>query len=134
MKISNIGRAEHRLLSSEIQAAVADIATKYGVKLTVGGGNLGTNEGMIKIQVALEVTASGKSAAEEKFARYCHYFGMEPDHYGTTVRIQNAFFKIVGLNPSAPKNSIELERVSDGKNFKCPLSTVKSQLPMKKAA
>lgn len=134
MQIKELGRAEHRALSAAITNALKKVGDDFGVDLVAGGGTLGAGTGVIKVAVTIRNTSAGVSGAEMDYKRYAGYLRMPPDGYGKQVKIGNQLFRIVGLNPSAPKNCVELQRVIDGKSFKCPRESVIGQLTTAKAA
>lgn len=57
--------------------------------------------------------------------RDCVSCGLKPEDFGAVVTLQGTQFRLVGLNPSRPKNDVEIERVRDGKRFKCSSDAVR---------
>lgn len=134
MKMTKIGRPEHRLLSDTVLDALKDVETRFNVKFSTSGGMTGQNRGMIKLDVEIADVGGGMSAAEANFRATAHYYGLSPDDFGKTIRLSGATFKIAGISPSRPKNPIDIERIGDGKSYKCPAHTIKLALPKPMAA
>jgi hypothetical protein len=51
--------------------------------------------------------------------RWCKDLGFKPEDFGKVITLRNVEFRLTGLNPSRPKNDVEMVRVRDGKRFKC---------------
>lgn len=135
MKITNFGSAEHRLLSAAIQKAISDVADEFGVDIRVGGGNVGSTKGMIKVEVAVRDTGTGKSAAQVEFEAYCHWYGLAKEDFGRTFISNRDLFRVSGVLPRGQRFTISADRVSDGRRFKFTADTVKRSLtPLKAAA
>lgn len=134
MKITNFGSAEHRLLSAAIQKAISDVADEFGVDIRVGGGNVGPHKGMIKVEVEVRDTGTGKSAAQVEYEAYCHWFGLTKEDFGRTFVVNRDLYRISGILPRGQRYNVSAERVSDGRGFKFPADTVKRALPALKVA
>jgi hypothetical protein len=57
--------------------------------------------------------------------RNCAACGLKPEDFGSVITLQGTQFRLVGLNPRCPKNDVEIERVRDGKKFKCSSDAVR---------
>lgn len=134
MKITNFGRTEHRLLSAAITKALKAVGDEFGVDLTAGGGQVGTGVGRVNVEVKVRETAAGIDGARALWDQMCGYYGLKPEHYGTTFYSNGVMFKITGLTTSRPKYPVDAIRVADSRAFKFPTSTIISKLPMKAAA
>lgn len=125
--------AQHRQVSAEVIAALKAVGDKFGIDFRTNGGNIGAGGGMIKLEVNLRDSASGKSQAKIMWDAYCHLYGLAKEDFGAIFHTGRDAYKITGINRSAPKYPIMGERLGDRKGFKFPASTVKFGLPKKAA-
>jgi hypothetical protein len=111
MKITQVGRTEHRLLSQEIGEAIKAIGTKYGVTFDVGGGTVGAMTGRIHVNVEIMPEAGGMTAAEKEFKAWCGRIGMKPEHWAQTFISNGRLFRISGLKIGSPKYDLLADEV-----------------------
>lgn len=109
MTIHTFGKDEHKAITARILAAIKDIEKEFGVTIANHGGTVGKHEGVIKLGVKVNTTASGINPEEENFKRYAELFGMKPDWFGKWVPVNGTPHKIVGLNARASKNTVIIE-------------------------
>lgn len=134
MKITNFGRAEHRLLSAAIEKAIQQVAADHGVTLKAEGGQYGTVKGMIRIAVEVETKAGEMTHAEKEYRNYAHWLGLDPNGFGKTVIVDGKPFKVSGLKPSAPKFNVLAVCARTGKTFKLMARSIQAQIPAPKVA
>jgi hypothetical protein len=60
--------------------------------------------------------------------RHCVACGLKPENFGAIITLQGTPFRLTGLNPRCTKNDVEIERVRDGKRFKCSSLAVRRAL------
>lgn len=112
-------------LRDEIKDAIQAVADKHNLTIQLGRGNFTPNRYALKLEIFTQNTL-GRSPAQEKrekeFITYCKLYGFSPQDLGRTVVYQGLEYKIIGLNSSAPKNPICLER--DGRTYKAPAETI----------
>ena len=131
--LNNFGRNEHRLISTEVIAALKEVGDKFGITFSTKGGEIGGTGGMIKLGVDIKDTAGAASRAKTMWDAYAPRLGLDKDDFGAIFVTAQGSYKITGVNPSAPKYPIEAQRVGDRKPYKFPVWTVKQGLPKKAA-
>lgn len=128
MKISSVGKPEHRLISAAVIAALKAVGDEFGVDFSSHGGELGSNRGMMKLRFDVR-GVGGVSNVQTTFERHAQMVGLNPNCFGKTFQSRGIFYKVTGLNISAPKYPVECERVHDGASFKFTVNTVNTQFP-----
>ncbi len=58
------------------------------------------------------------------------FFGLE---LGATTILQGRTFKLIGINPRAPKNAMQIQEISSGRKFKCSEAAFKAGMTKKKS-
>jgi hypothetical protein len=116
-----------RQMGKEIEEAVASIAEKHGVDISYGGGRYDVLSATLKLKISAR-TSDGKTKAQVDFENYAKLYDLDPSLLGQTVKMRNRHYKIVGLNPRCTKNAVSLERVPDGRGFKCSPEHLKTYL------
>jgi hypothetical protein len=120
MKIS---KALLKALREDMDQALKTVAIKYGLEsLTTGSCSFDETEATFKVTAKCKVSVATKVA---KNVLEMQMVGLQESDLNREVEIQGAMFKIVGANTRSRKNCVEIERVSDGKSFRCPLSSVR---------
>jgi hypothetical protein len=121
-----------RNLRIEIDAALAALGAKHGLRLKAGSARYDANG--LDATFKLEVTQGGADgaqaildAARNEFAQMARLYGMQPDWFGKPFILNGYRFTVDGLAPGRHKNAVKIKR-SDGKGFVCPPSTVISKL------
>lgn len=138
-----ITRSLLRTLREEINAALAELGQKHGVTLVADGAKFTDMSARFVLSVApADEETQGQIAAgvdpklakaEADYKSQCKLYGADEDWLGKTITLQRSQFKVVGLLPSKTKNCILIQRISTGKNFIVPPSTVRSCLAIFKA-
>ena len=96
-------KEEFITLRSEMETALAAIASKYNCEVHVG--NIKYDDITTDITVSLKSKGTdGKSADQLNFEKYCGQFGFKPEDYGFTFTDNGKTFEFVGFNPKARKN------------------------------
>jgi hypothetical protein len=134
MKINKLDRAEHRLLSTAMIAALKDVGDKFGVDFTAAGGVIGMGDGVVKIGVKIRDTGNGVSGAKRDWNIWAERYGLTKEMFGETIVLQNTAYKIVGIKPGSPKYTVQIERLYDKKIFGTTVLSVTRALPKKIAA
>lgn len=101
-------------IASDIEAALAAVATKHGVIIQRGGGKFNDRTFTLKLLVELQGEA-GAEAAKREFARDCDLFGLTPECYGVVFGGQ---YRLTGIDLRKREYPLIGERISDGKRFK----------------
>jgi len=113
--ITQFDKATCRTLGLEIEAALAAVAAKHGLKATYGGGSFDPSQFTCKIRLELATDNPNAETAERaKFTQLCDLFNLKADDYGAVIRShRHGDLTIVGFEPSRPKFPIKV-RKADG--------------------
>lgn len=113
---------------SEMEAALATIATKYNCDVSIG--NIKYDDINTDISVSFRSKGTdGKTADQLNFEKYCGQFGFKPEDYGFAFTDKGKTYTFVGFNPKARKNYCIL-RCGD-KTFVTSPDGIKIQMAMK---
>ena len=136
MIIKSIDREVCRALRTELDAALAAVAKRHGVVISLGNARFTASTIDFKLGVAIP-SGDGPtpvSAEEVKGAAYLRAsalaaeFGAKPEWLGTTFRHAGNEYRVAGLNPKKPKNCMMITRVSDGRRLVCNPAFIASAL------
>ncbi len=105
-----------REIQSEMATALQGIAQKYNISIVQGGGSVGPIECKLSFQVKVKVKdqAAAEDAERAVFNRFCHGFGLKPEHFGAMIVVKGETRQLVGLAPNRPKYPIKLKNVATG--------------------
>lgn len=126
-----LSRDEVRDVADKLDAELAEVGKRLGLKLTLGRCKYGeTME--FKLEVAkVQADGTAPSREAETFKRGAALYGLQPSDLGRHFRGNGGQeFVIVGLNPRAHKMPIIGKRVYDGKRFKFSAASVKMGLAL----
>lgn len=110
-------RAKVKLLRDICQAALAEIAAKNKLEITVGRGSYTDNSVNFKLEIA-ELGTNGESPAVKDFDRYAGLFGLKPEDFGVMFTYGGRQFKLVEICPRRPKFPFVGEDITTNKRFK----------------
>lgn len=132
MKITNINRQAHHLLSDAVKKALAQVEADFGVTFTPAGGHLGMMKGDIRLNVEVVPVAGTKSAAQIEFEMYAGRIGLLPSDFGRVFRSSHSGrrFKINGVLLGGRKYDMSAEELGTGKSFKFIARGIAHQLRM----
>ena len=116
-KLTSFMRAEHRMVSDRIVAALKALEVELGVTFSTAGGIYGQTEGVVKIAVSL-AKAPGVDALKDKFVSMANYYGFKATDYQRVFWHDGTQYRLVGFNAGSPKFQVSVQRVYDGKTFK----------------
>jgi len=119
-----MNQSNFRAFNKAFKDAVKELEETFGVEIKQSGGSYDENHFTATLTVTNTSTASGKSVEQETFEQNASMYGFNKEDYNMTFDIRGEKFNLYGLNPRAPKNACKIRRVSDGKEFKCPLRTL----------
>ena len=103
---------------ADFKKAVADLETKYDVKIELGGTSYSKAEMHFKTTIKNN-TVDGVDFAEAEFSKLAFMYGFEPKDYNKVVKLGKEEFNLVGFNRKARKNTCMIKRVSDGADYVC---------------
>lgn len=112
-----------KTLRQEIDAALATVAKKNGIALSMGNIRFSGEEFHAKLEAVVTSTnASGLSLSETKMKKaledFGSLYGVTGKEYGKTFFSNGRTYKLVGLKPSHPKFPFIGQDVNTGKQFK----------------
>ena len=118
MEIKTLDRQNIRLINSEINNAVQEVAKKYGVEIKTGSSSYTSNSATTKVVISTVGDDGVVMTREvEDFNNNKELFGITKN-IGDTFSHRGVEFKIAGLMPRSRKFPVLGKRVSDGKEFK----------------
>lgn len=121
-KIKKIERQETRLLVDETLTVLQKAMNKYGIEVgQAGGARYGGDTMTLKVE--FKVPALAEESAKKDYEMYMEMYGVEAP-YGFEFNISGTTYRTIGLNHKAPKNRVILKNMSNGRNARCPASTV----------
>jgi len=122
-KVTAFNRQNIRQINSELEAALKQVAEKYGLEVKLGNTRFTGDNFTTKVQVAT-VAEGGITMSKEAtdFNRYKTILGINMD-LGQEFQRSGKTFTIVGLKPRSKKYPI-LAKCSDGKTYKLPVDLV----------
>lgn len=124
-KVTSFNRQNIRQINSEIESALASIAKKYGVELSVGNTRFTSSNFSTKIEVAT-IASNGTVMTKEAldFNRYRSLKGIQLN-LGDSFQRNGKTYTVVGYKPRSHKYPV-LASCSDGKTYKLPINLVNS--------
>ena len=118
MKIDKFDKPVLRLISADIEAALAPVAAKYGITFVYKGARFLEKSATFKIEGAT-IGAGGvvQNKDREMFKLYARSYGLSPSDLDRQIGYgwQREQYILIGLNTRRPKYPIVAKRVSDGK-------------------
>ena len=111
----------------EIDEALKVVAQKYGMTVHVGNIKFSSDNFVVKTDFKVIQKASDGSVIDPRkieFEKNAILFGFKPSDFGKEVVIQGEKFQLTGLKLGASKRPCVITRVSDGKNFVCPVINI----------
>ena len=108
---------------------VKTLETEYNVKITLGSISYGSQNFSGKITCTNTDKVLGENVTENQkaeFEMFAPLVGMKKEDYGKTILQGKKLYKIVGINPNAPKNCVILE--CGGKTYRGSASLVNRSL------
>lgn len=109
----------------DVEAALAEVAKKYGVDIKGGNISYGENDLTLK----LNVTRTDKDVQKEEFLNNIRYAftAFTADDYLKTFTIKGTDYQLVGFRPRT-KYSVIGKRVKDGKEYGFTYDAVKAAM------
>ena len=122
-KINQFDRQTLRALRVDLDAAMASIASKYGIQLNAGNISYTAETATIKVQAGV-ISKSGQVVTKEAqaFNQYKRLVGLGNLNIGDAINIQGKEYTISGYKPRS-KNAVIVQR--DGRGYKVSVEMVK---------
>lgn len=112
---------------NDVREALKAVAEKYGVEINPTNVKYDDIDFTLTLEVVRLVNGTS-DANESLWSYYYKAYGFEREDYGKTVIIDNAEFKISGIDSKSKKYPIILTRVKDNKKYGYSIASVKEAL------
>jgi hypothetical protein len=103
-----------------LEADFKALCAKYGMEFAGFSGKVGAADLELKLKAKIGGAEKVQEVAEKEYKMYARMLGLPEDGFGARFMIGGEMFKVVGVQPSKPKNCVKLLRLKDGKSFQCP--------------
>ena len=128
MKIAKFDKPTLRLISVDMEAALAAVASKYGITLTYNGARFFENNATFKIEGAT-IGAGGiaNNRERESFKSLAPLYGLKASDLDREIAYgwKKELYVITGLNTRRTKYPIVARRIKDNKTLLLTLDGVK---------
>src|SRR4051794_28034538 len=118
--ITPLDKAACKRVVEEARPALEEVAARLGLTVKFGGGKFDPEVGTFspKIEFAID------GVEERKFRADAWTVGLEPDDWHREFTTNGKRFRLVGVNPRAPKFALLVEEVATRKKFKLGVTAV----------
>jgi hypothetical protein len=124
-----IDRQTVRSVREDLDHALREIGERHGLNLRTGSATFTAVKFTMKIEASVVDTDGVDLAAQREFKVNAFRYGLPDDAFGKEFTGWDGIrYRVVGLKPRRRKFPISAVRVSDGRAFKFPVSTVSSIL------
>lgn len=119
-----------KTIRNDIDAALATVEAKHGVKFNLGNIRFNSNDFRAKLECVSATNASGNTVNPDqvKFEANAFMFGIKKDAFGKTFKIGKSNYKITGLNPRRHKYPVSAIRVASGRSYKFAVRQLPTRL------
>ncbi|MBC8421942.1 MAG: hypothetical protein H8E03_00820 [Pelagibacteraceae bacterium] len=114
-----------KMISSDIEKALGDVATKYNVEIKHGNASYGSENMSLKLKVST-IGNDGSVMTKEAtdFNTYASMYGITKS-LGDVINYMGGEYKIVGFKPRSKKWPVIVEKLNHGGRYKFPVDIVK---------
>ena len=125
MKVSKFDKPSLKVIREAMNAALKDVESKYGIKVSVGNASYSSDEVTFKVK-ANTVGQGGQVNSKEAnmWALYADMNGIGHLSVGDTITLQGKPFTIAGWNTRAKKSPVNITD-QNGRSYKCSVAMVK---------
>ena len=102
---------------SDVNTALKEVATKYGITLSAGSIKYGTNEFTCRLE-GKRKEVDGKPFEQAEFEKYAKLYGFEPTDFGRCFTSGGKRYKIVSLKTKNRSYPIIAKNVGTGTSYK----------------
>ena len=117
--ITNIGKAECKILSEEIEGVIRQTLDKYGLTASYAKGKYERGGHTATLSFKIDVPAMAEKAAN----REAKVLGAEFD-MGYVFKSSGTEFEVTGFNMRRHKYPVSAKNILTGRQFKFPVETV----------
>lgn len=129
MKIYSFDKETIRMIRSELQLAVRDIETRYGIQLTAGRAKYSEKSASMTIDMAT-ISNNGEVLDREREFVIANltWLGLKAEHLEATFRIGNDTFKLKGYKRARHAKPFSVVSVTTGMTYVTSDSSVRAGL------
>ena len=124
-KIKNIGRAECKVISAELEAVIQKTMNKYGLTVTYANGKYGGHTATLSFK--LDVPAMAEKVAVQDARLLGANFGL-----GYEFVSNGENFKVVSFNLRRRKYPVSADNLRNGKSYKFTVDSINRKIEIVK--
>lgn len=117
-------KAYHGALDAELK----EVFARYGLAFSGSSARIGMGECILTCKTKTGGEEEQQKVQAERWAMYAEMLGLPVDGFGKRYNLQGHVFEVIGCDPGKPKNCALIRRVSDGKEFKCPPTSLRNRV------
>lgn len=121
--IKSFDRPTVRKLSEEAEAALAEVAAKYGLQLARESGSFAAGHATLKFKFS----ATTEAGAPADFALHAQMLGLPADLYGKTFKAHGATYTVTEINLRRPRFPVSATGPEGGR-YKFTVEAVRAGL------
>ena len=114
-KITKIDKNTLVSLRPDIDAALAELGARLGLKFHAGNGSYGDNRAHFKLEIEVDDPAVQEAAARKEFEQYCGLYDLEPSDFGIEFKANGKTYRVCGLAMNRSKFPIKVLHVEENK-------------------
>lgn len=118
MKLNKFDAPSLRDIRVDLQAAIASVEAKYGIKLTAGRAKYSEKSASMTIDMAT-FTSDGQIVDRERefLLANLNYLGLKAEHLERTILLGNDTFKLKGYNTRRYAKPFSVVSMTTGKTY-----------------
>lgn len=126
-KINQLNKPTMTRIGNEVEAAVREVLSKYGIRTQYQGSRFDELEATLKLKISVS-TSTGETQAARDFRTNASRFGLKQGDLGRIFNLKGVSYRITGAMPRRWKRPIVGKRVSTGKSYIFTADFVREQL------
>ena len=113
-KITKITPAVCKKLRTEMEEELELLMDHLGLKVDIGNAKYSDND----VRFTVTVSLADFDKDRETFMTYAELFGLEKSDYGAVFQSGHQSYKLIGINPNAPKYPLVAKSLKDGREYR----------------
>jgi hypothetical protein len=123
--IAKLDKVVLKVIRSELDAAIATVASKHGIALRIGSARFDESSATFKLEVAVKrVDGTVISRERADFTRYADMYNLDPAWLDGIFQLNGQTFKITGLAVKRRKRPVNASDPT-GKGYIFSVETIK---------